>query len=471
MARLAGLGPTITDGNLGIQGVDGAGSRVIVGVCSVGTVNQLVALADIDEVRPKRGYGPLANHTADQLAFGGGIVYTIRAAGDVAGTITADVGNPVAPAVTITGTTLIAAAIVVEITKAGALGTGNFRYSLDDGDNFSDPIALSATYVIPDSGMTLEFAVGAYVLSSKYKFAVIAPKASVSSIQAAIRAAFADQTIIYEYIHVAQPSDAAMWTALAALRIEAYNQGRDVDLSAETVAPGADADAWVAASLLEKAAFQDVGVYLIAPHAEVVDTLTGRQEIQSLAGRILGRISGLPVHIKAAQVDLGALPGVVVVAPFIMNTNGKKVSSYNNGHALQLENAGFTTVMRHLGSEAYFVSEDRTAAPNTSDFKIIPNRRVVLKVNTLLRQAWLPFVQRAANPEDLNASLASMVKAGKRILRGMQTDTEIVRGEVQIVPGQDLLSTSRVKLKVRVVPNGYTKYIDWDLGLENPLSA
>ncbi len=473
MSRLAGVYPTISDGNLGIQGVDGTGVRVVVGVSSLGTQNVMRAIGERDEVPSKLGVGTLSKRVADQLTFGGGTVYAVRAAGDVPGAITANPANLAAPAVTTSATSAPLAAfdIVVTITTAGALGVGAFQYSLDGGDTLSEPIALAATYQLPDTGITLEFAVGAYILGATYRFIATEPKASISSLQTAIRAAFAQVATIYEYIHVAQAADAATWAMLEALRLEAYNAGRDVDFIAETVAPGTDIDTWVNARLAEKATFQSVGVYIIATHAEVIDTLTGRLEVQSLAGRIAGRISSLPVHVKASQVDLGALPGVIAVAPFTVDSDGVKRSSYNNAHALALETAGFTTVMQHPGSEAYFVSEDRTAAPTTSDFKIIPNRRVILKINTLLRQAWLQFVQRPANPEDLDASLAAVLAAGRRVLRNMAASSEIVRGTVELLPNQDLISTSKVKLKVRAVPNGYLREIEWDLGLENPLAV
>jgi hypothetical protein len=469
MARLPGVYPEIQDGGLGIVAPSGEGQRVVVGVSSQGPVNQVLALSDLAAVPGVLGTGPLARAVADQLAYGGGQVYAVRAQADIAGSVSADSANPSSPAVTVTGSPLDAYEIVVRIVKEGALGTATFTYSLDGGDTTSQEIATAATYTLPGTGLTLNFATGTYAAGATYRFRATAPQASVSSVQAAVRAAL-NTNLQYEYIQVAQPTGPAMWAALGALADEAEANFRYIFFLTETVPPGQDPDAWVNARLSEKASFSHKRVMIVAAWGEVVDTLTGRLEVQSLASRVGARISSQRVHVSPAWVQLGPLSGVVQVAPFVDTPFGKQ-SLFNNAHALALDQAGFTTVYRLIGRDGWFLVDGRTAAAPTSDYKLVQNRRVMDKATYQVRQALLDFVQWHVDPTDLKASLASLLARANTPLRLMQAAGEIARGRVVAPPGQDILASQTLRLQIRIVPLGYLREIVMDIGFENPFLA
>lgn len=466
MAKLPGVYPVIKDGGLGFIAPAGDGQRVLVGVSSAGATNQILGLADPGAVGGLLGSGPLARAAADHLAYGGGQVFIVRATADIAGSVVADVGNPANPAVTTSGATLDSYDIHVRITRAGAVGTSAFVFTLDGGDTWSAEIATAATYVLPGTGISLAFAAGNYALDNVYKFVATAPSASVSSIQAAVRVAL-DSNLLYESVSICQPSDAGMWAALDALALEAANQFRYIEFFAETIPPSADPDAWVAALLAAKASFSSRRVRIFAAYGEVVDTLSGRLEVQSLMSRIAARIASLPVHQKSSWVELGPLPGVVTIAPFVSTAFGK-ASRFNNAHALQLDTAGFTTVYRLQGRNGVYPVEDRTAADPTSDFKIGPNVRVMNKAITQVRQGLLNGVQAAVDPTNLNASLAGILASANAALREMTGAGEIARGRVVIPPGQNILSTQRLRLQIRIVPLGYLREIEAEFQFENP---
>ncbi|MBW6395234.1 DUF2586 domain-containing protein [Thermus sp. SYSU G05001] len=466
MARLPGVYPEIQDGGLGLVAPSGEGQRVVVGVSSQGPVNQVLGFSELSQVPTALGTGPLARAVADQLAYGGGQVYAVRAQGDIAGTITPDSANPASPAVTLTGSPLDAYEVVVQIVRGGAVGTATFTYSLDGGDTVSLETATASTFDLPGTGVTLNFAAGTYTAGAVYRFRTTAPKASVSAIQAAVREAL-NSNLFYEYIQVAQPTDAAMWAALDALALEAENSFRYIFFLTETVPPGDDVDAWVSARLAEKASFSSKRVMVVAAWAEVVDTLTGRLEVQSLAARIGARISRQKPHVSPAWVQLGPLEGVVQVAPFVTTPFGKQ-SRFNNAHALALDTAGFTTVYRLIGRDGWFLVDGRMAAPATSDYRIVQNRRVMDKATTQVRQALLDFVQWHVDPTNLEASLASLIARANTPLRLMQAGGEIARGRVVVPPGQDILASQRLRLQVRIVPLGYLREIDMEIAFENP---
>ncbi|WP_243092585.1 DUF2586 family protein [Thermus hydrothermalis] len=466
MARLPGVYPEILDGGLGIVAPSGEGQRVVVGVSAQGPVEQILGFADLSQVAATLGSGPLARAVADQLAYGGGPVYAVRARGDIAGSVTADSANPTSPGVTLTGDPLDAYDIVVRIVRGGALGTATFTWSLDGGDTVSLETVTAPTFALTGTGLTLNFATGTYAAGATYRFRTTAPKASVASVQDAIRVAL-DSPLKYEYIQVAQPTDAAMWAALDALAQEALSRFRYMWFLTETVPPGNDADAWVNARLAEKQNFTSDRVMIVAAWAEVVDTLTGRLEVQSLASRVGARISKIKPHISPAWVRLGPLPGVVQMAPFVETSFGKQ-SLFNNAHALALDQAGFTTMYRLIGRDGWYLVEGRMAAAPTSDFKLVQNRRVMDKAATQVRESLLDFVQWHVDPLVLDASLASLIARASAPLRLMQAGGEISRGRVVVPPGQDILASQRLRLQVRIVPLGYLREIEAELSFENP---
>ncbi|MDX2008264.1 MAG: DUF2586 family protein [Meiothermus sp.] len=467
MSRLAGVYPTELDGGLGIAAPGGDGARALVGVSSGGVANQVLSFADPDDARSVLGVGPLARAVVDQLALGGGVVHAVPAGVGTPAAVTPDGANPAGPAVTLTGSATDRFSAVIRITRAGALGVGAFAFSLDGGDTYSQEIALAATYAIPDSGLTANFAAGAYVAGSLYRFEVSEPLPSVATAQAAIRAALGSGRV-FEYVQVVGGSGAAMWAALDALAAEAEAAFKYVYFVCETTAPGSDPDAWVTAQIAAKAAFSSIKVQIIAAYGEVVDTLSGRVEVQSLASRIMARVSRNPVHVKASYRRLGALPGVVCAAPFVLDAQNRKVSKFNNGHAKSLDEAGFTTVVTMEGRSGLYVEEDRMAAPLTSDYTIAPNRRVMNKAKRLVREALLEDVQGNLDPLELEASTQSIVARANAPLKAMVRDREVSAARVALVPGQNILSDSKLRLKVRITPNGYAREIETEFAYENP---
>jgi hypothetical protein len=50
----------------------------------------------------------------------------------------------------------------------------------------------------------------------------------------------------------------------------------------------------------------------------------------------------------------------------------------------------------------------------------------------------------------------------------MKADREITGGSVAIPPSQDVLATSRLKVKISIVPVSIMRNIDIEIGLVNP---
>jgi hypothetical protein len=162
----------------------------VIGRCSA-VSSPAVYQFDSDTVVPASlGDGPLTELTMaiSRIAQQRVIAVPCATTG-VAGSLTAVTETPAStgPAVTVTGTPNDSLWVVVKIVRAGARGTAKFRVSLDDGLTYGPTLLTAATYLIPKTGITLEFGTGTdYIIETLYTFSSVAPAPSAAEIDAAI---------------------------------------------------------------------------------------------------------------------------------------------------------------------------------------------------------------------------------------------------------------------------------------------
>jgi hypothetical protein len=191
--------------NLTIQDTPGASVTVpqsqvqlVMGTCSGGVAQQIVATRSIATLISSLGYGQLTEYCG--LAVNAGAtVLAIKMAPTTPGTATA-------VAFTGTGTSVITTSLdgtngafddyLVEflVITGGTKGVAGitFQISLDGAKSFSSTIALgtAATYVIPNTGITLNFAAGTLVAGDIAKFSTAAPLWNTASVQTALTTTF-----------------------------------------------------------------------------------------------------------------------------------------------------------------------------------------------------------------------------------------------------------------------------------------
>ncbi|GEM44829.1 DUF2586 family protein [Deinococcus cellulosilyticus] len=463
---LPGVTVVKQDGGLGTLPATADGKRGIVGVCTSGTPNQIYILVDQGAVPGVLGRGPLADAVITQLRKAGGVVYAVPAAATVNGSITPAVGNPSSPEVTLGTTSTEALQVQVKVTKSGALGAGQFQYTLDGGDTWSRSYTLAASFAIPGRGLTITFAAGSYTVGATYKFTVTAPTASIGDLQAAAQV-LVDSPYLMEFIHFAQPGDNSLWAVAAAVVEDAFNKHKYTHSLCEAPGPGSNVDTWVTTLAGYRSSFTSKDVSVVAPWAEVVDP-SGLQIERNSANWYMGRLCSINIADNPAHVGKGSITGLSVVSPFTTGTYGK-ASSYNNGHALALDELGYVALMKHQGRNGLFFVEGRTMADPSSDYSTIMNVRVMNKVMTLQHQIWLDQVQGKVNPLNIEESLAYMLATSNAAFELMAAREELVKATIIIPPGQDILSTRQIIVEFRVVPFAYSKEIVLKVGYENPL--
>ncbi|MCL4514150.1 MAG: DUF2586 domain-containing protein [Firmicutes bacterium] len=465
MAGLPDVNITILDGGLGLLPPSLSGLHAKVGVSSAGNVGGIVSLSSPDQITPAFGTGPLVDALADSFMTGAQLVYAVRANGDIAGTVSAVTATKTGTGnMTAAGPPLDSYEVIVEILDAGTLNEATFRYSLDGGDTYSPKITVPQTgsYVITGTGLTLTFTADAvtpansFKVGDKYTFTAKAPGASVTSVNAALDVLLA-AALEYEFIHVVGNSDAAMWAALSSKAATAEGNFRYIHIVAEARGPnaGETVDQWVTALETMSTSFASTRVSVVAGRPEISDMLTGRSVDRNGAGVLLGRVSKIPEQRSAGRVMDGSLPGIIRLNPV----------GINEAQILRLDNARYSTFRQYVGLNGFYITNARMMAEVISDFRYTETRRVMDKACRLVRTAALRFAQAEATPEGLDALEAQLESP----LNIMVADKQILQGRVVIPRDQDIISTPTLKAKVRIVPVPIMRWIEVEIGLENPL--
>ena len=198
------------------------------------------------------------------------------------------------------------------------------------------------------------------------------------------------------------------------------------------------------------------------------DTIAGSKG--AALGILAGRIASVGVQRNIGRVKEGALTPVQF---YIGNT---VASEYTNLELLH--DKGFITVRNYVGKAGYFFTDDPLATQVSDDYRQLSNRRVVDKACRIVYRTLLEeLLDEIPVNEDGTIMLAVAKnwqnKVEQAIATEMTANAELSadvtnpndRGVVcYINPAQNVLSTSRIEVSVKVRPFAYARYIDVNLG-------
>ena len=447
--RDGGLGPSRTSvrGELGILGVSSQGDEVV----------RSFGKASLADMVSHYGTGPLVDAIQDAFQGGAQVLRTLRIApADVGelGTPT-DVVKEGTGTIGFTGNPLDEYQIAVEILTTGATGIATYRYSLDGGDTWSDERATSATSVLGATGVEATF-VGAgddaFEAGDLTTVNAEAPEATTQELQDALEIVLASP---YNpaLILIAGTTGNAQWAALdtkASDFVEAYKfchficcaRGPDV-VSEETV------EEWSAALLTEKSTTSE-WVEVVATPLEYV-ALDGSQRQRSGGALYAGWLSAQDEWIPPGRVKLGALPGVLDLAP----------DGITETQIKDLDTSGYTTFRTYRGLGGGYVTMGRMIVGTSSDYRYVQNRRVLNLAATRVRTALLRELQGDAD------------EAGLKYIEGLAQDElnvlvgpgKLAGAKATVPVGQDVAGTEQVEVEIRIKPTPKANWIKLDLGL------
>lgn len=187
-------------------------------------------------------------------------------------------------------------------------------------------------------------------------------------------------------------------------------------------------------------------------------------------GVLLGRLASDPVQRNPGRVKTGALP---ITAGYI----GTSTVEDAGNDVSTIHDKGFITLRRHVGFSGYYFTDDPTATSATDDYNSFARGRVLDKAIFL---AYTTYVNELLDEIQIDPATGKMPRqqikylqtiAESAINTAMTAAGEISGVDVQVDPDQNVLSTSKVCVKLRLTVLGYAKTIEIELGFSNPANA
>jgi hypothetical protein len=161
------------------------------GYSSGGTENVLKTYNRLPDLVAGEGQGPAVEDAAFVLSNVGGPVRFMKTTCSIAGALSAVVESGTSgPDVTVSGTPNDDYQAKIEIVAAGALGVGKFKYTLDNGETYSEHITIPSggTYAIPSTGITATFVSGTHLVGTIHTFTATAPMWNATNLATAFAA-------------------------------------------------------------------------------------------------------------------------------------------------------------------------------------------------------------------------------------------------------------------------------------------
>lgn len=453
----------VVDGALGLAPTNIDGIHVKLGVSSLGTPNELYSFTRPTDVVATLGKGPLPEALCHHLQMVGGPVYAMPLTAGTAGSNSSVTASGGGPTVTLTGTPIDRFDGIVKMIAGGAVGTATFQYSLDGGDTWSPTITTAATYLIPDSGITLNFAAGTYVANETYSWTSTAPYFTTTNLNTGFTALLAKPDE-WSFAHVVGHGTAASDTAAMAAAVQTQ------------MAAAATNFRYVAA-IIEAADDTDgnLTTAFAAVSAPLVNVCAGFVEaISSISGRIYKRHSAWNVAARASKVAARARVGIATNLGRAREGALPGISKLiRDEYATQtLDAQRFTTLRSIIGKQGAYITRGRMMAPAGSDYSFWHDRMVINKACRFVRAGLLDElnedVRLNANGTILELDAVRIESTINRSLEANMVNAgNCSRVTVTVDRAQNIASTGRLIVDVRLRRLGYLEDIRWQLGFEN----
>lgn len=223
--------------------------------------------------------------------------------------------------------------------------------------------------------------------------------------------------------------------------------------------------------LLPAYAFTGTTATLVDLHTETkpnVAVLLGGTDdsTRGAIGLLLGRLAAIPVQRNPGRVKDGSLP---ITAAFLGDEAFEDVPT----KSIAIHDKGFITLRKHPGKAGHYFSDDPTVVALTDDYSSLARCRVIDKA---IRIAAETFTNELLDEVQIDADgHISTVKAkyyqaiiDNAINTAMTAEGEISAFESFVDDQQNVLSTNKICVELRITPVGYAKQIEIQLGFNNP---
>jgi hypothetical protein len=186
-------------------------------------------------------------------------------------------------------------------------------------------------------------------------------------------------------------------------------------------------------------------------------------------GLLLGRYAKNPVQRNPGRVKDGDLG----VSASYLTDGATKIEEISTGEQDQLHDKGFVFLRRWQGKNGYFFTDDPTATAPTDDYSSFARGRVIDKA---IRITYITYVNEILDDLDVDengyiqAAIAKdyQSKIQNALDLAMTANEEVSAIRATVDPKQNVLSTNKMEISLKIRPKFYTKEIEITLGFENP---
>lgn len=457
---------TITDGALGLVGTNGNQTPAIIGTSSAGTPNVPVSVGDVQTLVSTFGSGELVEAAAHVLAAAGGPVVCMKTAAStagVAGSVT-KVGSG-SSVMTVTGTPVDDYDVIVTTIQGGtnpAAGTATFKYSVDGGRTTSAEIALptAGTYTLGATGVGLAFSAAALTAGTTYSFHASGPAFTNGDLATSMDALLASPLTWFMVYAAGIPADtsgtAAFFATLTTKLVAAETTGARF---ARAILQSADDTDTNLTTM--RAGLSGTKVALAAGFANITSQISGAQQKRGAAHSAIARLASIVPSEDIGRFQTGPVFAVQAIGRDEFKTP-----------ALDAQN--FLTLRTHVGQSGFYFTRGKNMAPLASDFQLIQNARVVDIAATAGRAALLRYLNDSIRIDKTTGfilekealTIEAYVEQRQRDALTQPGDADNVA--VTVSRTENILSTGKLPVRIRVVPHGYANFITQDVGLTNP---
>lgn len=392
--------------------------------------------------------------------------------------------------------------VKIYISKAGAVGAGEFRWSVDGGNYDIDSMSTDGNgdkatgiysssilipsgtkYAIPNTGIVLTFANGGgqFDLGDFHSFITVASGFNASAVTTGFNTLFANTTALYDIAHIAgTPTSAANAASLAStadssmttaetthkrylhtvMQVPSSLGGGTIILSGgNAVRDSADTDSTIVTAFASTTSRR---VAAVVGDGAIISVISARALRRNMSWIEVARKCAIARSQNASEIRLGGLPYV------------KTIFRDERTAATSLDAVRFTTARTVISKVGYYFTRGLTLADSTSDFARQANRMVMDRACALAYSVLLEEVEarRRVNPNGtiLAGDAGEIESSVRKAIDDELLASGDVSGEsvVSIDRTNNVLSTATLKATIRILPNGYSTHIESTIGFVNP---
>lgn len=189
----------------------------------------------------------------------------------------------------------------------------------------------------------------------------------------------------------------------------------------------------------------------------------------SAGGALLGALSSAKVHENIAWVGrFNMNDNSINEFDVLKLADGRANKSVSTTELDALGDKGYIILKKHIGKAGSYFNDAFTAISESSDYAFIENNRTIDKAIRGCREFLLPSLNAPLYVNEdgtlTEDTIASFKNDAERALEAMERDGEISAFSVTIDPDQDVLTTSKLTIAIKVVPVGVARNIIVNIG-------